>query len=101
MLVAFPLIALVIAVSVWVFVRFSPAGADAKAVRRFNRASAALCIAVCVAIFGWAYASLAGTPDSAWWPVVGALYCAVAVPLFLVIAALVRSRVCRSYLSET
>ncbi len=96
MLVVSPLIALVMAISVWLFVRLSPVGADAIAVRRFNRASFALCIVGCLAIFGWAYASLAGTPDSAWWPVIGALYCTVAVPLLFVIAALVRSRVCRS-----
>ena len=57
MLVVSRLIALVVAISVWLFVRLSPVGADAIAVRRFNRASFALCIVVCLAIFGWAYES--------------------------------------------
>jgi len=96
MIVIFPLVALVVAISVWLFVRLSPVGPDAIAVRRFNRASFALCALVGVVIFTWAYASLAGTADSAWWPVVGTLYWAVAVPIFFVIAAFLRPRVCRS-----
>jgi len=77
--------------SPWIFLYFSPDSRQHGKVRLYNVATLLLAAAVCAAIFIGAQAGMADTEEAEWWPLVALVYCAIAVPLVLLVAGLIRN----------
>lgn len=87
MIMALLILVPVVGVTAWAFFRFSPAHVGRRRVLQFNVVSVVVALAIAGAWTVRTYLVMSPTVDSAWWPVLGAL---VAIPLVLVLAAIVR-----------
>ena len=85
LLVLFPLLA----ISAWVFYRFTPSAIEGD-VQRYNGTAVLVGALLCV---GWSvrtYFQMVGTVDRSWWPVVSALGSMAIFPVWLILAAVLR-----------
>jgi hypothetical protein len=80
----------VLVFSLWAFFRFTPS-TTVRGVRLFNGSSIVVGLLLCV---GWSvrtYLQMLGTVDRPWWPVVSALGAMAIFPVWLILAAVLRS----------
>jgi hypothetical protein len=78
-----------LAISAWVFYRFTPSAIEGD-VRRYNGTAVLVGALLCV---GWAvrtYLQMAGTVDRGWWPVASALGAMAIFPVWLILAGVLR-----------
>jgi hypothetical protein len=85
------LLILVLAVSTWAFLRYSPRGSDPRRVVRFNASVLVIGVIGCGALTIKLYLALATSQDRAWWPVIAGLYSLALFSAVLLVGALVRN----------
>jgi cation transport ATPase len=85
---------LIVAVSVWAFLRFVPVGAEALRLRRFNRRALGY-LAVLCAVFVGAIALRASSPQFSL--EASQIFLLIFVPQYLIFAGLFRSRALSSF----
>ena len=90
MIVAFTILFPVLGASVWAYFRFRPAGVEVSRLRLFDVSIVGSTVVMCVAVAAYLRNDMAGGPDSAWWPVVGALYALVIFPVCLAAGGAIR-----------
>lgn len=83
MIVAFAFLFPVLGASLWAYFRFRPAGIESSKLHTFDVFVVASAVALCVAVAFYLRSNMAGGPDSAWWPVVAAIYSLVIFPVCL------------------
>lgn len=91
MIMALLILVPVVGVTAWAFFRFSPAHAERRRVLQFNVVSVIVALAIAGAWTVRTYLVMSPTVDSAWWPVISVLGALVAIPLVLVLAAILRN----------
>ena len=90
MIVAFTILFPVLGASVWAYFRFRPAGVEVSRLRLFDVSIVGSTVVMCVAVAAYLRNDMAGGPDSAWWPVVAAIYSLVIFPVCLVVGGAIR-----------
>ena len=95
MIILFAILLISVGLAVMAYAHYRPAGLPAQTYTRINVVAAGVAVFGCVGASTWAWYSLRGTPDSAWWPVVASTYSIGVVVLSLVAAALVRAAIAR------
>jgi len=90
MIVAFAILLPVLGASLWAYFRFQPTGVEASRLRRFDASVVGSAAVLCVAVAAYLRNDMAGGPDSAWWPVVAAIYWLVIFPVCLVAGGAIR-----------
>jgi uncharacterized membrane protein YoaK (UPF0700 family) len=83
-----------VAAEIWAFLWFAPIGADRVRLRTFNRRAIAYLAVLCVFFVG---ASAARASDLEVAFTMAAIFVSIFVPLYLIVAALFRSRRLSSY----
>lgn len=78
----------------WLYMRVGPPRRFKDRIFFEGVVGLALCFGIAL-ITCQAYATVAGTHDSAWWPVLGCIYTLGFVPVFLAFAAIIRMVVYR------
>ena len=81
----------VLILSLWGFYRLSPRDAAKRLVRLYNAAVMIAGVALCMGISLRLRATMADTPDRAWWPVLSAVFSMLALPLWLAACGVVRN----------
>ncbi len=74
----------------WLFWRMTPARRVPRGVRRYNFAVMIAALAMVVSIVLLVRASMSGSPDRVWWPIVASFYVLVIAPLLLLAAGALR-----------
>jgi len=95
MVVAFLILVPIAGVAVWAFFRFGPAGAERKAVLRFNLSALGIALLLGVAWCVRTYLVMSPTVDAPWWPTISALGALALFAFVLGVAAVVRNFVRR------
>ncbi len=90
MIVAFAILLPVLGISLWAYFRFRPAGIAVSRLRRFDAFVVGFTAVLCLAVAAYLRNDMAGGPDSAWWPVVAAIYWLVIFPVCLVAGGVIR-----------
>ena len=90
MIVAFAILLPVLAVSLWAYLRFRPGTAGAKSIRIFDALVVGCALALSIAATIYLRKEMASGPDSAWWPVVSAIYSLVIFPACLLVGGIIR-----------
>jgi len=90
MIVAFAILLPALGASVWAYFRFRPAGVETSRLRLFDVFVVGSAVVLCVAVAAYLRNDMAGGPDSAWWPVVAAIYSLVIFPVCLVAGGAIR-----------
>ena len=90
MIVALAIFLPVLGASFWAYFRFRPAGVEASRLRLFDVSVVGSAALLCVAVAAYLRNDMAGGPDSAWWPVVAAIYSLVLFPVCLVTGGAIR-----------
>lgn len=90
MIVAFVILLPVLSASLWAYFRFRPVGVEVSRLRLFDVFVVGSAVVLCVAVAAYLRSDMAGGPDSAWWPVVGAIYSLVIFPVCLIAGGAIR-----------
>ena len=90
MIVAFAILLPVLGASLWAYFRFRPAGVEVSRLRRFDAFVVGCAAILCGTVAAYLRNDMAGGPDSAWWPVVAAIYSLVLFPVCLVVGGAIR-----------
>lgn len=90
MLFALSLLVPLVGFFFWLFWRMTPLRRDLRSVRAFNFAVMVAVFAAAAGIVLLVQDRMAGMPDHVWWPVVGAFYVLVIVPLLLLAVGALR-----------
>lgn len=90
MILAFAILLPVLAVSLWAYFRFRPAGAEAHKLRTCDVFVVGCTVVLCIAITVYLRNEMVSGPDSAWWPVVAAIYWLVIFPISLMVGGIIR-----------
>ena len=90
MIVAFAILLPVLGASLWAYFRFRPAGVESSNLRTFDVFVVGSAVVLCVAVAAYLRNDMAGGPDSAWWPVVAAIYSLVLFPVCLTVGGAIR-----------
>jgi len=91
LIAAIPLIAL----SIWLYLKFCPADTTLKSRIGFEASVLLTEILGCVWVSYHSYATVGQGNDSAWWPVIAFLYCLALIPIILIFAAITRKLIYR------
>ena len=94
MIVAFALLLPVLGLSLWVYFCFRPAAVDVYRLRIFDSLVVGCAAGLCIAATVYLRNEMASGPDSAWWPVVAAIYSLVIFPVCLMVGGAVRYVIC-------
>lgn len=90
MLFALTLLVPLLVAALWLYFRFSPRRANPRPVFWFNLVAVLLSVAASGAVVVMVEASMVGSADHGWWPVIGGFYSLVTLPACLAVAAGVR-----------
>ena len=90
MIVAFLVLIPMAGIVIWAFFRFSPSGAQSRALLPFNVAALIVALALAAAWSVRTYLVMSPTVDAPWWPVVSLLGALLIIPGVLGLAALLR-----------
>ena len=90
MIVAFAILFPVLGASLWAYFRFRPVGVEVSRLRIFDVFVVGFAMVLCVVVAAYLRNDMAGGPDSAWWPVVAAIYSLVIFPVCLVVGGTIR-----------
>jgi hypothetical protein len=93
-MVALLIVALPLTVtSLWLYLRFAPAGTTLQGRARFECCVMLAVVAGCAGVGGYAHATVGQGVDRAWWPIIAFAYGVFLIPAVLVLAALARKLV--------
>ena len=90
MIVAFAILLPVLGVSLWAYFRFRPGRDGAKSIRIFDALVVGCAVALSIVATSYLRKEMASGPDSAWWPVVSAIYSLVIFPACLLVGGMIR-----------
>jgi len=90
MILAFGILLPVLAVSLWAYFRFRPAGTEVHKLWIYDVIVVGCVVVLCIAVTVYLRNEMVPGPDSAWWPVVAAIYWLVIFPIFLMVGGIIR-----------
>lgn len=90
MIVSFILGIGIIAVVLWIYLKFAPSGTTFKSRLGYELAVLMAEIAGCVGVSYLSYATVGHGPESAWWPVLAVIYSFMLIPCVLILSIILR-----------
>jgi cytochrome bd-type quinol oxidase subunit 2 len=81
----------ILVLSLWWFCKLSPRDAEQRLVWLYNIAVLVVGVLICAGLTLRLQATLADTPDRAWWPVLSAIFSLLVLPLWIAVCGVVRN----------
>lgn len=88
---AFP----VVAISIWLYLKFSPPNTTLQSRAGFELIVLLAVILGCATASYYSYSTVGQSIDRPWWPVIAMFYCLLLFPVVLIIAGVIRRLVYR------
>ena len=76
--------------SLWFYLKVGPSGSTLKSRLGFEASVLIAEILGCIWVSYYSYSTVGQGTDSAWWPIIAAIYCFVLIPSILILAAITR-----------
>lgn len=96
MIISFIVAIPVIALAIWLYLKFCPANTTIKSRRKFEAFVLIAEILGCIGVSYYSYSTVGQGRDSAWWPYIAIIYCFLVIPFILILAAIIRKIVYRN-----